>query len=153
MARDSAPTHGEPVTWAPEKPSLRPGRLLVTWLLASASLVVAAAIVPGVEVESFWGALLVAAVIAVLNAIVPPVIAALRLPFMVAIGFIGILLVDAALLLLLGDWLDDVTVGSFGDALLMALVIAAVGMVLQVIAGTNDDDEYMVRVIRRVARR
>src|SRR6187551_2234289 len=98
MASDTAPTHGEPVTWTPEKPSLRPGRLLVTWLLAAASLVAAAAIVPGVEVESFWGALLVAAVIAVLNAIVPPVIAALRLPLTLVLGFLLILVVDALML-------------------------------------------------------
>ena len=48
------------------------------------------------------------------------------------------------------DWLR---VDGFGDALLMSLLIAAVGMVLQVIAGTNDDDEYTLRVTRRIARR
>src|SRR5213078_3407376 len=87
-------------------------------------------------------------------AVIPPVIAALRLPFMVAIGFVLVLLVDAALLLIVDaafpDWLR---VDSFGDALLAAVLIAAVSIVLQVIAGTNDDDEYTVRVTRRIARR
>ena len=57
-----------------------------------------------------------------------------------------LLLVDAVF----PDWMR---VDSFADALLMAVVIAAVGMLLQVIAGTNDDDEYTLRVTRRIARR
>ena len=109
---------------------------------------------PGVALERPGAGALVALSLAFLNAIVPPLLAALRLPFMVAIGFIGILLVDAGLLLLVDavfpDWLR---VDGFADALLMSVVIAAVGIVLQVIAGTNDDDEYTLRVTRRIARR
>ena len=55
----------------------------------------AAAIVPGVALERPAGGVLVALSLALLNAIVPPVLAALRLPFMVAIGFLLVLLVDA----------------------------------------------------------
>ena len=73
---------------------------------------------------------------------------------MVAIGFIGILLVDAGLLLLVDavfpDWLR---VDGFADALLMSILIAAVGIVVSVVAGTNDDDEYTLRVTRRIAGR
>ena len=43
--------------------------------------------------------------------------------------------------------------GSFGDALLAALVMSAVSLVLQVIIGANDEDEYGLRVTRRIARR
>ena len=42
---------------------------------------------------------------------------------------------------------------GFGWALLAALVIAAATVVLDVIVGANDSDAYMLRVIRRVARR
>ena len=38
--------------------------------------------------------------IAVLNAFLPPIVAALRLPFMVVLGFLLVLFLDAALLLL-----------------------------------------------------
>ena len=87
--------HGEAVTWEPTKPRLRPLRLLVSWAIAAATLYVAAIIVPGVTLEEPGAAFVVAAVVAVLNAFVPPVIAALRLPFMLALGFIIVLLVDA----------------------------------------------------------
>ena len=91
---------------------------------------------------------------AILNAIMPPIVASLRLPFMLALGFIIVLVVDALLLLVADELLSDfIKVNSFGDALLASLVMAAVSIVLQVITGTNDDDEYTVRVVKRVARR
>ena len=146
--------HGEAVTWEPTKPRLRPFRLLVSWAIAAATLYVAAILVPGVTLEQPGAAFVVAAVVAILNAIVPPVVAALRLPFMLALGFVIVLVVDALLLLLADELLPDfIRVDSFGDALLASLVMAAVSIVLQVITGTNDDDEYTVRVVKRVARR
>jgi hypothetical protein len=48
---------------------------------------------------------------------------------------------------------SDVHVSSFGDAILASLVMAAVSIVLQAILGTNDDDEYTLRVTKRIARR
>ena len=147
-----AKPYGETVTWKPAVPRVGLLRLLVSWAILTASVYVAALLVPGVEIAR-TGGVVVALSLALLNAIVPPALAALRLPFMVAIGFVGILLVDAALLLLIDNWIADVTVDSFGDALLMAVLIAAVGTVLQIIAGTNDDDEYALRVTRRIARR
>ena len=65
-----------------------------------------------------------------------------------------LLLLDAVALLIADDALPDfITVDSFGDALLAALVMSAVSIVLQVVTGTNDDDEYSLRVIKRIARR
>jgi uncharacterized membrane protein YvlD (DUF360 family) len=146
--------YGEAVTWQPQKVRLHPLRIVVLWVVGAASVAVAAWLLPGVALESSAAAFTVAAVIAVLNAILPPILAALRLPFMVAIGFILVLLADALILRLAADALpDDIRVDSFGDALLAALVIAAVALVLQVALGTNDDDEYTLRVTRRIAKR
>jgi uncharacterized membrane protein YvlD (DUF360 family) len=149
-----AHSYGETVTWEPAAPRIRPLRLVVSLAILTAAVYAASGLVPGVALEQTGAGVLVAVSMALLNAIVPPVLAALRLPFMIAIGFILVLLVDAALLLLVDAvfprWLR---VDSFGDALLFSLLVAAVGMLLQVIAGTNDDDEYTLRVTRRIARR
>ena len=87
--------HAQAVNWEPTKPRLRPLRLLVSWTIAAASLYVAAILVPGVTLEepgsaSSW----------------PPswpcstrschrIVAALRLPFMLALGFVLVLVIDA----------------------------------------------------------
>jgi uncharacterized membrane protein YvlD (DUF360 family) len=146
--------YGQPVTWQPERPRFKPLRLLISWFLTAAALWVAAAILPGVHVEGFWGAMLVAAVVAVLNAVLPPLVAALRLPFMLVLGFLLVLALNAFVLKLASDVLENAfKVDSFWWALLAALVVAAVSVVLQVVFGTNDDDTYTLQVVQRVARR
>jgi uncharacterized membrane protein YvlD (DUF360 family) len=142
------------LSWEPATPRLRPGRLLLAWAVAAASVWVASWLLSGIALEGTGAAFLVAALIAVLNAIVPPLLAALRLPYMLAAGFVLVLLADALLLRLASDVLPgDIHVDSFGAALLAALIMAAVGVVLQIVLGTNDDDEYSLRVTRRIARR
>src|SRR5215217_2981528 len=142
------------MSWEPAKVEIRPLRLLVSWVTAAAAVALAAAILPGFALEQSGAAFAVAAAIALLNAVVPPLLAALRLPFMLVAGFLLVLAADALLLQLAGDLLaDDVRVDSFGDALFAALVISAVGLVLQTILGTNDDDAYTLRVTRRIAKR
>lgn len=148
---DSAATR---IAWEPTKPRLRPLRLLVSWAVAAVSVYIAAGIVGGVSIDDPGGAFLVAAVIAAVNAVLPPLIAALRLPFTLVAGFLLVLFADAGALMLTDELFPKVLgIGSFGDALLAALVMAAVSIVIQVLTGTNDDDEYTLRVIKRIARR
>ena len=150
----SDPDYGAPVAWEPTRPQLRPFHLIVAWLIAGASVYLAAGIVPGVSIERPGAALIVAAAIAVINAVLPPLIASVRLPFTLFAGFVLVLLADGAALVLADEIFPTfLTVNSFGDALLASIVIAGVTMVIEVLAGTNDDDEYTIRVVKRIARR
>jgi uncharacterized membrane protein YvlD (DUF360 family) len=146
--------YGETLRWQPDRPRFRPLRLLIAWFSTGLSLLIAAAILPGVDIEGTLGALAVAAVVSILNAILPPLVAALRLPFMLALGFLLVLAVDALVLKFASDVLENTfTVDNFWWALLAALVVAAVSVALEVIFGTNDDQNYSLRVVHRVARR
>jgi uncharacterized membrane protein YvlD (DUF360 family) len=140
--------------WRPETPRFRPLRLVLSLVINAIAFFVAASIVPGVSIDSFGGALVVALVVALLNAVLPPIVAALKLPFTLVAGFLLILVVDALILLLTDEITEGVlTVDSFWDALFTALVVSAVQVVIEVVFGTNDDDVYTLRVVRRVARR
>ncbi len=146
--------YGEVPAWRPERPRFRPARFVLQWLVSAGALLVAAAIVPGVGIEGFGGAVLAAAIIGVLNALLPPLLAALRVPFMALLGFLLILLLDAAMLRLAAEIAPGaISVDSFGWAVVAALVASAVSVVLEVASGTNDDDTYTLRVIQRIARR
>jgi uncharacterized membrane protein YvlD (DUF360 family) len=113
---------------------------------------VAAAILPGVHIDSFWSALLVAAIVAALNAVIPPVLAALRLPLMLVLGFLLVLVADAVILLIADAVTDGILrVDNFGWALLASLVVAAVSLVLAVILGS--DDMSSIRTAQRIANR
>src|SRR4051794_6936352 len=132
-AVDGASPYGMEVRWEPARPRLAAGRLLVSWIVAAVSVAVAARLLPGVTLSQAGSAAVIAAAIAVLNAILPPLLAALRLPFMLVAGFLLVLAADALVLVLADDWFPDrIHVSGFGDALLAALLIAAVGLVLQV---------------------
>jgi hypothetical protein len=73
---------------------------------------------------------------------------------MLALGFVLVLILNALVLKLASDLLDNTfVVDNFGWALLAALLVAAVSVMLEVIFGTNDDDTYTLRVVQRIARR
>src|SRR5262249_18600889 len=90
----------------------------------------------------------------VVNATVPPCIAALRVPFMLVFGFLVVLFVDAAVLVA-ADSLSggDLHVDSFWSALAVAFVGSAVVLVLEAPSGLNGAGPFTFRVPQRVARR
>jgi uncharacterized membrane protein YvlD (DUF360 family) len=146
--------YGETVSWTPEVPRFRPLHALLSWVVSAVAVLIAGAIVPGVTVGTFGKALVAAVLIAALNAVLPPIVAALRLPLTLVLGFLIVLVLDA-LILLLASAIDStaIHVDSFGSALLAALVISASIVVLEVILGADDNDTYTLRVIKRIARR
>ena len=146
---DPEPTYGH--SWQPDRPRLKLFPLLVSWFATGVALMVASAILPGVDIGSFWGALLVAAVVAALNAVIPPVLAALRLPLTLVLGFLLVLIADALILQIAGEVADSFTVDNFGWALLAAFVVGAVSVVLAVLLGS--DDMGSIRIARRIAKR
>ena len=136
MTAETQQRYGEFRAWAPERPRFRLLHLIVSWLVSALALLAAAAIVPGASIEGFWGALVVAAIVAALNAVLPPLLAALRLPFTLVAGFLLVLVADA-LMLMAADSLTEgaIKLDSFWIALLVALVASAVSVVLEVVLG------------------
>jgi uncharacterized membrane protein YvlD (DUF360 family) len=146
--------YGERPVWHVERPRFRPWRVLLALIVSVLALEFAAFLLSGVTVKGRWGALTMALILAILNAIFPPIVAALRLPFTLLLDFVGVLLVNAAVLYY-GSRLTSgaYQVDSFGWALLAALVVAAATTVLYAIMGVDDDDAYTLRVVQRVAKR
>jgi uncharacterized membrane protein YvlD (DUF360 family) len=145
---------GERPAWVVQRPRLRLRTVLVGWTLAAAGLLAAAVVLPGLHVDGVPGAFGVVAVIGVLNALIVPAIARVRLPFTVLSGFLLVLLLDALVLWFAADMVSDsVTVDSFGWALAGALAAAAATLTFQIALGVNNDDTYSLHVIERMARR
>lgn len=147
-------SYGAALDWTPQAPRFGVAQLLLMWFVTTVAVFVSAAILPGLRVGTFTDAAVAALVIGVLSAVLPPLVAALRLPFALPLGFVLVLLLDGVILLL-ASHIDSssIKVDGFGWALLAALVISAVIVVLQVILGTSDDDTPLLRRSTRVARR
>ena len=69
MSEPATQTYGEATSWSPGRPRYSAPRVVLSWLAAAASLMFAAWIVPGADVNGFGGALVAALVIAILNAL------------------------------------------------------------------------------------
>ncbi|HSL64595.1 MAG TPA: phage holin family protein, partial [Gaiellaceae bacterium] len=137
-----------------ERPRIRPLRLLVAWVLSAVALLFAAWVVPGIAIEGFGAPLLAAAVIAVLNAVLPPILAALRLPFTLVLGLLLVLVLDAAMFKLAAEIVPEaISIDSWWSALGAAFVASVASVILDPIFRTNDDETYMLRVTQRIARR
>jgi uncharacterized membrane protein YvlD (DUF360 family) len=140
--------------WSPERPRLHPVRLVIAWIGSAIALLLAAGLAPGAELKGFGGAVAVAGIVGVLNAVLPPLVAALRLPFTVAIGFLLALALDAAILMLAADIVPDLLrVDGLADALLVAVIASAISTPIGIVTGIDDDDAYTLQIARRVARR
>ena len=140
--------------WQPARLRYRPLPVLLTWLETAAALLIAAWLLPGISIDGFGGALVTALLIAIFNAVLPPIAAALRIPFMAVLGFPHRPPPERSHAApRLPDRRCAITVDNFGWALLAALVASAIGVALSVLLGTNDDDTYMLRMTRRIARR
>lgn len=101
-------------------------RLLLNWLVAAGAVCLAAWILPGIEVESFRTALLVALVLGLLNAIIKPILQFLSLPLIILTLGLFLLVINAVLLYFVGDIVPGFQVYGFWPALWGSLIISIV---------------------------
>ena len=141
-------------SWEAISLRLRPLRLVVQLIIVTVAVGAAAWLLPGVDVEGPLGAFVAAVLIAVLNVLLPPLLAAIKLPFTVALGFLLALAGNAAILLLAAELSESsFSVDSVFAAIIASFIIAAVSIALEVVLGVNDNDVYTLRLMRRIARR
>jgi putative membrane protein len=104
--------------------------ILINWLLSSLALLVASYVLPGVHVEGFFTAMVVVVILALVNAIIRPIMVLLTLPItLVTLGLF--MLVINALMVLLVDWIvPGFVVDSFWWALLFSVVLWLINLVV-----------------------
>jgi putative membrane protein len=108
------------------------GNLFVAWLILAAAVLITVALLPGLEVRDWHaGSILVfAAVLAVLNLFVGPILKLLSLPIMVVtLGLFG-LVINAGLFLVADWWLGTIKIETFAAGLGAALCVSVVRVAL-----------------------
>src|SRR3954469_16142277 len=109
-------------------------RLAVSLLVLTAAVYVGVWLAPGVSLEASGSAFAVALVLALLDALLPPVLAAIPLPYTFVLGFLLVLALNGAMLVLAAEALpNDVTVDSFWAALLASVLIASASIVISML--------------------
>ncbi|MEE9435645.1 MAG: phage holin family protein [Candidatus Adiutricales bacterium] len=100
--------------------------LLFRWLISAVSLLIISYIVPGIEVQGFFYALIAALFLGVLNAIVRPVLIILTLPLTILTLGLFLFVVNGIMLMLVSLVLKGFHVNGFWPAVLGALLLSVI---------------------------
>ena len=128
-------------------------RVVVLWTLEVLALWTMARVLPGLSLEGWGAAILGVAAIALLNALVRPLLLFLTLPFTVfTFGFMTLLLNGVVL------WLATLAVPGlhltgFASGVLAALGLTVTNTIGAYVFAFNDEDSVYRNVMRRIARR
>jgi uncharacterized membrane protein YvlD (DUF360 family) len=125
-------------------------RGLALWALVALVFWAAVGLIPGIDLPSFRAALLTTALIALVNALLWPLLIRVVLPLTVLSFGLGSLLLSAAVVSL-SIRLVDGTAPPFLGAIAAAFVVSIASMLLAP-ALSVDDDARQLRIVRRRAR-
>lgn len=105
--------------------------ILVSWLLSALALWLVAQLIPGIYVSGFGDAMIATLVIAVVNAVVGPVIKFFALPFIIVTLGLFLLVVNAFLLKLASLFTPGFKVRGFLSAVAGSLVLTVLTSILR----------------------
>ncbi len=104
--------------------------LLISWIITTAAILIAAYFLPGVAIRSLGAAIITAAVLGLINAIIRPVLLVLTFPLTIVTLGLFIFVLNALLVLLTSAIVPGFTVRNFWWALLFSLVFSLVSYLL-----------------------
>jgi putative membrane protein len=105
--------------------------LIVGWLVAALALWIVAQIIPGIQVRDFGAAMFATVVIAVVNAVVGPVVKFVSLPLTILTLGLFLLVINALLLKLASLFTPGFRVHGFLNAVLGSLVLTILTTILR----------------------
>lgn len=109
--------------------------ILIQLLLGGVAVFITQYLLPGVHVESFWTGVVVAALIALLNLTIKPILIVLTIPITIVTLGLFLLAINAILILLAAQIVPGFTVDGFWWALLFGLILGLVNSLLGVSFG------------------
>lgn len=115
---------------------------IIKLLISTAAVMLTALLLPGVTIQnnSFFTALLVAIVLAFLNAVLKPIMIILSLPATIFTMGLFLLVINAAIILLADKLVDGFHVNGFWSALFFSIILTVVNGILEGLSGNKKQD-------------
>lgn len=104
--------------------------VLAKILINTITVLVVSYILPGIEISSFFDALVVAVVLALLNLLVKPVLVILTLPLTIVTLGIFLLILNGLIVMLAGALVDGFYVSGLFWAIIFSLLVSLVNAIL-----------------------
>ena len=126
------------------------GRLVAVWLVSSAALALAGALLPNLTAEAPWAYFAATAVAGLLGLVFRPVLALLA----ARIGWLAVVLaglVGQALLVYLAIWIAPGINATFWSAFWASWIVAVIGTAVAWLGSAGTDDSFTASLLRRRA--
>ena len=116
-------------------------KFIVNILVSAIAVLISAWLLPGVHVTDYVSALLVAVVLAFLNAVVKPILTILTIPItFFTLGFF-LLVINALMIMLASRIIPEFHVNGFWWALIFSLILSLVTGILNMFVGNNGKED------------
>lgn len=128
-------------------------RVLVVWLATALTLLLVSEVFHWIEADTLASALSAAALIGIINALVWPIVLRFALPFTVLTLGLGVVLVNGAVVLLVGVLEPTLHVESLLAGIATALAITVITTIVLSLFALDDESVWFRNVVARQARR
>lgn len=105
-------------------------RFLINLLISTLTVLIAAYVLPGVEVTSFMDAFVVAIILGVANAVLRPLLLLLTLPITILTLGLFTFVINAFIILIVNALVPGFAVASFWWALLFSIILSLINSFL-----------------------
>lgn len=113
---------------------------IVRLLISTLAVLITAYVLPGVYVDSFMTAVLVAVVLGCLNVLVKPLLILFSLPLVVFSFGLFLIVINTLIILLTDKLVDGFKVNGFWHAFLFSIVLSLVTGILNAIKRRDEQD-------------
>lgn len=105
-------------------------KFILRLVLSAIAVVVIAKLLPGVGLDNYTTALIVAAVLAILNVLVKPILVIFTLPITIVTFGLFLLIINAVIILLADKMIDGFSVASLWTAILFSILLSILQSIL-----------------------
>lgn len=99
--------------------------------ISASSIMLASYLLPGIHIETFWIALLVALVLSLLNVFLKPLLVVITLPFTIFTFGFFLLVINAVIILIASAWVKAFQVDGFWWALLFSIIVSLITSLIE----------------------
>ncbi|MFY0698356.1 MAG: phage holin family protein [Balneola sp.] len=104
--------------------------MIWAWLLNSVAVFATAKILPGVEIKNFWSAIVVAALLAIVNTFLTPILQFIALPVSILTLGLFALVINTLMIMLVDALVKGFKIKNFWWALVFGIVMSLVSGIL-----------------------
>ncbi len=113
-------------------------KIFIHWLVAALAILITAYVLPGVKIDGFLTALIVAVILGVINAFLRPLLIILTLPVTILTLGLFVFVINGLLVMLVSSLIPGFIVESLWSGIIFSIILALVSWVLHSFEGKSE---------------